>query len=159
MWNMILSAEHGLELIMNKIEFFMPMIPPTITHQEHKIRVINGRPQFYEPPELKAARIKLLDAVAGHKPELKLTGPVQLITKWIWPLEQPESGQLNLLKLTDPHFFTWKTTRPDTDNLIKMLKDCMTKAGFWKDDAQVVSEVTEKMYSFHPGIYVKVVQL
>ena len=31
-----------------------------------------------------------------------------------------------------------EVTKPDTDNLQKLLKDCMTKCGFWKDDAQVV---------------------
>ena len=28
------------------IEFFMPMEPPTITAQEHKVTVINGKPVF-----------------------------------------------------------------------------------------------------------------
>lgn len=32
----------------------------------------------------------------------------------------------------------WRVTKPDTDNLQKMLKDCMTLTGFWNDDAQVV---------------------
>lgn len=136
------------------IEFFMPMIPPTITHQEHKVMVRNGKPVFYDPPELKAARAKLTDAVGKFSPEYLLHGPVQLITKWIWPLEE-----LPMIEKVDPNYFEWKTTKPDTDNLIKMLKDCMTKTGFWLDDCQVVSEVTEKMLSFTPGIYVKVVEL
>ena len=37
-------------------EFFMAMVPPTITQQEHKVAVINGKPEFYDPPELKVAR-------------------------------------------------------------------------------------------------------
>ena len=39
------------------IEFFMPMIPPTVTQQEHKVTVSRktGRVVFYDPPELKAA--------------------------------------------------------------------------------------------------------
>ena len=87
--------------------FFMPMIPPTITQQEHKVTIRNGRPIFYEPAELKAARSELLDSVARFAPEKELTGPIRLTTKWIWP-----SGS------EDYH---WKTTKPDTDNLIKML--------------------------------------
>ena len=27
--------------------------------------------------------------------------------------------------------YRWKTSKPDTDNLIKMLKDCMTRTGYW----------------------------
>lgn len=41
------------------IDFFMPMEPPTCTHQEKQVHVVNGKPVFYEPAELKAARAKL----------------------------------------------------------------------------------------------------
>ena len=36
----------------------------------------------------------------------------------------------------------------------KLLKDCMTAVGFWKDDAQVASEICEKFWAEVPGIYV-----
>ncbi|MBR2999779.1 MAG: RusA family crossover junction endodeoxyribonuclease [Oscillospiraceae bacterium] len=138
------------------IEFFLPMIPPTVTQQEHKVAVSkkSGKIRFYDPPELKAAKIKMLDSVGRYAPEYPFQGPVQLITKWIWPLDD-----MPVLNELDPHYYVWKTTKPDTDNLIKMLKDCMTAAGFWKDDALVCSEVTEKFLAFRPGIYVKVVSL
>ena len=47
-------------------------------------------------------------------------------------------------------------TKPDTDNLQKLFKDCMTKLGFWKDDARVASEIAEKFWSEVVGIYVRV---
>ena len=31
-------------------EFFMAMIPPTATAQEHKVAVRNGKPIFYDHP-------------------------------------------------------------------------------------------------------------
>lgn len=34
----------------------------------------------------------------------------------------------------------YKTTRPDGDNMLKIIKDAMTGAGFWEDDAQVAVE-------------------
>ena len=140
------------------IEFFLPMVPPTITHQEHKVMVNkrSGRIQFYDPPELKTARAQLLDSVARYRPEEPIAGPVQLVTKWIWPADQ---SQMQMMAELDPDYHEWKTTKPDTDNLIKMLKDCMTRAGFWKDDAQVVSEVTEKFLAYQPGIYIRVAEL
>ena len=125
-----------------QIEFFMTMIPPTVTHQEHKVMVRKGKPYFYEPAELKAARSKLLAFVGKHKPKVPLKGPLRLVTKWIW--KKDEQG------------FEYKTTKPDTDNLIKLLKDCMTKVGYWEDDAQVASEITEKFYGDIPGIFVQV---
>ncbi len=130
------------------IEFFLPMIPPTITQQEHKVAMVKGKAKVYDPPELKAAKQKFMDALRPNAPEKKITGPVQLITKWIWP------GPMGL-----EQEWQWKTTKPDTDNLIKLFKDCMTKVGFWADDCQVASEITEKMLAPRPGIYVKVVEL
>lgn len=40
----------------------------------------------------------------------------------------------------------YKTTRPDGDNLLKIIKDAMTKAGYWKDDAQVAVEYINRQY-------------
>ena len=140
------------------IEFFMPMIPPTVTQQEHKVAVNrkSGRVVFYDPPELKAARSRFMDQVGRYAPEAPLDGALQLITKWIWPMDQERQ---EMLSVVDPDRFAWKTTKPDTDNLIKLLKDCMTRTGFWKDDAQVASEVTEKFLAHRPGIYVKIIRL
>ena len=31
------------------IQFFLPMVPPTVTHQEKQVAVVSGRSRFYEP--------------------------------------------------------------------------------------------------------------
>lgn len=128
------------------IEFFMPMIPPTVTAQEHKVSVVNGKPRFYDPPELKAARSKLTGALAYHRPDTPLSGPLRLVVKWCFPAGKHQDGQ-------------YKDTRPDTDNLQKLLKDCMTACGYWRDDAQVASEICEKFWATIPGIYIKVEEI
>ena len=51
------------------IDFFMPMEPPTCTHQEKQVHVVNGKPVFYEPAELKAARAKLRAHMSRHVPK------------------------------------------------------------------------------------------
>lgn len=49
----------------------------------------------------------------------------------------------------------WRTTKPDTDNLDKMLKDIMTHLGFWTDDARVVWEDIKKIWTEEtPGIFI-----
>ena len=50
-------------------EFFMVMVPPTVTHQEKKVHVVNGKPVFYEPQELKSARQKLTAYLGRYVPE------------------------------------------------------------------------------------------
>ena len=125
----------------------MPMIPPTKTHQQKKVTVVKGKPIFYEPADLKAVRAKLQGHLAQHVPEEKFTGPVRLITKWCFPITgNRKDGQ-------------YKTTKPDTDNLQKMLRDVMTGLGYWTDDALVVSEITEKFWAEIPGIYIAIESL
>ena len=132
-------------IVENMIEFFIPLKnPPTVTHQEHKVRVFHGKPVFYDPPELKAAKQLLIGHIMDHRPEEPLQGPLRLTTKWIWNADKGHQDG-------EP-----KITKPDTDNMIKLFKDCMTFCRYWKDDAQVFSEITEKFWGIHPGIYVKI---
>ena len=125
-----------------QISFFLPMNPPTVTHQEKDIAVVKGKPVVYEPAELKAVRSKLMAHLGQYAPLVPLQGAVRLMVKWCFPITgKHEDGE-------------WKTTKPDTDNLQKLLKDCMTDLGYWKDDAQVASEIVEKFWAKVPGIYV-----
>lgn len=124
-------------------EFFMTMNPPTCTHQEKQVHVVNGRPVFYEPEEVKAARTKLRAHLSRHIPEEKYTGPVRLVVKWCFPRGRHRDGE-------------YRGTKPDTDNLQKLLKDVMTDLGYWKDDSLVASEIVEKFWAEVPGIYIRI---
>ncbi|UFT98115.1 RusA family crossover junction endodeoxyribonuclease [Radiobacillus kanasensis] len=126
-------------------EFFMPLKKvPTVTHQQKKVTVVNGKPVFYEPEELKAARSKLMAHLGQHVPENQYKHSVRLMVKWCFPVTgNHKHGE-------------YKYTKPDTDNLQKLLKDCMTDCGYWKDDALVVSEIVEKFWAETPGIYIKI---
>ena len=129
------------------IQFFMPMIPPTVTAQEHAVRVVNGKPVIYDPPKLKAARQKLIANLAGHIPESPIETGCRLIVKWLFPITgSHRDGE-------------YKCTKPDTDNLQKLLKDCMTDVGFWKDDCLVCREIVEKFWAEIPGIYIRIEEL
>lgn len=125
------------------MEFFMSMIPPTMTAQEHKITVRNGKPVFYQPTELKEAKAKLKSHLIQHRPPVQFTAGIRLIVKWLFPKGSHHDGE-------------YRITKPDTDNLQKLLKDCMTECGFWKDDALVCSEICEKFWADIPGIYIKI---
>ena len=127
-----------------KLKFFMPIKPPTVTHQEKQVHVVKGKPVFYEPEELKNARAKLMSALARHIPEIPFDGPLFLCCDWYFPVTGKHTNG------------EYKTTKPDTDNLNKLLKDCMTAMKFWKDDAQVCMEVITKYYADVPGIRITV---
>ena len=38
------------------MNFFIAINPPTVTAQEHKVRIVKGKPLFYDTPEIKAAK-------------------------------------------------------------------------------------------------------
>lgn len=106
--------------------------------------VRNGKPVIYEPSELKEARAKLMAHLGPHTPDDMNVGGVRLTAKWLFPIKgKHKNGE-------------YKLTKPDTDNLDKLLKDCMTALHYWKDDALVASEITEKFWAETPGIYIKI---
>jgi len=126
------------------IEFFMPIIPPETTAQQKKVHVVNGKPFFYEPSDLKQARSKLEAHLSKHTPKEKITGPVRMMVKWCFPI------------VGDHHNGEYKYTKPDLDNSNKLLQDCLTNLGFWKDDAYVVSLIAEKFWAAQPGIFIQI---
>ena len=132
------------------IDFFMQMNPPTVTHQEKRVHVApDGKPVFYEPAELKAARAKLRAHLQSQvkKPEKPFESPLELLVKWCFPANGSH------------HDGEYRSTKPDTDNLQKLLKDCMTDTGYWKDDALVCREIVEKFWADIPGIYIRITEL
>ncbi len=129
-------------------EFFMPMIPPTTTHQQKQVTVRNGKPVFYEPEDLKAARSKLMAHLGQHVPPKKYTGPIRLIAKWCFPLiDGKVDGQ-------------FKDTKPDNGNSNKLLEDCMEDLGYFeKGDQQIASLIVEHFWTKMPGIYIRIEEL
>jgi Holliday junction resolvase RusA-like endonuclease len=131
------------------MEFFMAMKPPTATHQEKQVAVQNGKPIFYEPDNVKAARAKLTAHLGRHVPAKKYTGALRVIVKWLFPIKEG-SGHYD---------GEWKITVPDTHNMNKLPFDIMTDLGFWTDDAIVASEIIEKFWAARPGIYIRIEEL
>lgn len=120
---------------MADMQFFMPMDPPTATAQEKQSTIKNGKRCYYSNERLQKAQDQLVDGLFPFIPDETLTGPVRLLVVWLY-------------KATGKHTHgEWRTTKPDTDNLQKLLKDIMTHLGFWKDDAQVVYETCQKIWT------------
>ena len=126
------------------MNIFLALDPPTVTAQMHKVTVQHGRVRFYDTAALKKARALFTGALKAEAPAEPMEGPVSLAVCWKFRTKSHKEGE-------------WRTTRPDTDNLQKLLKDCMTAAGYWKDDAQVCIETVTKMWTrTEPGIGIEV---
>lgn len=131
-------------------EFFIAMKNiPTTTHQQKQVRIIKNKqgksvPAFYEPPDLREAREKFMAFLSPYVPDEPFLGAVRLTIWWcFWHNNKHRNGE-------------YKTTKPDLDNSNKLLQDCMTDLGFWKDDNLISSLHTEKFWADVPGIFIRI---
>lgn len=66
----------------------------------------------------------------------------------IFRMPRPKSHYLKSgLRPTAPKFHTAK---PDTDNLIKAVMDCLTDVGLWRDDSIICVQSCVKVYANSP---------
>lgn len=94
----------------NDDPIFIPMKIPSKTAQEKKITVRNGRPLLYTPPELVELKSKYISLLSEYAPVTPIESAVMLRTTWIYQMgDKREIGE-------------YKTTKPDTDNMIKLLR-------------------------------------
>lgn len=112
--------------------------PATVTHQSGT-RIRNNR--TYKTRELKDWETTLANELNPYKPEKPISGPIGISVDFIFRTQRKSTAG------------KWKTTRPDTDNMVKTLKDVMTLMKFWNDDAQVVDERVTKKFG-HDGMIV-----
>ena len=130
------------------MRFKLKMTPPTATAQQKGERVVGGYIHHYKKKNVAEAEAILRDALLPYIPETPIEDqPISLWVCWMFPY--PKSA-----KKHQPGWYRAKTTRPDGDNLNKMLKDVMTDMGFWKDDALISVELVTKVYSDEPGIMI-----
>lgn len=116
---------------------------PKGTAQQKGIRYVNGKPQFYEKRSVYNAKVAFLRGLKANKPPKPSDKPVRL---FVWFAFDTKNKKL---------WGKYKPTRPDTDNSLKLLKDCMSGL-FYSDDSQVVDERVVKTYAEKATIMVKV---
>lgn len=122
-----------------KTVIWIPGEPSRVTHQSGTRIGKNGR--IYKKKALIEWEEVLSQATKPYAPAQPIEGPISLEIDFAF--HSNRSADIKSF---------YKTTRPDTDNLVKTLKDVMTRMGFWKDDAQIVVERCSKFWSKDPGI-------
>jgi len=103
-----------------------------------------GRPRMtrsghtYTPKE--TARYENLVRLAAQSSRIDFiaNGPVTLRLWFFWPCKSPRKAK--------PRPATYRTARPDLDNLIKAVSDALNGIGY-RDDSQVVSVTAVKQYA------------
>jgi Holliday junction resolvase RusA-like endonuclease len=104
-----------------------------------------------------SAQTKQVEAVrliiqSQYKDE-PLTGAVACMVTYYMKIPESYSNKKKTSLLFQPH-----TKKPDLDNLDKFINDCMNGI-VWKDDSQVASSHTRKIYSDDPRTVIEVRKL
>lgn len=115
---------------------------PKGTAQQKGVYVRNGKPHFYTKPKLENARAQFTRALLPYKPKKPSNKPIKLTVYFYFDVK------------TRSLWGKPKPTKPDTDNYLKLLKDCMNGL-FFEDDAQVIDEHVKKFYAEKATIVVR----
>lgn len=95
--------------------------------------------------------------LAKYQPETPLNGPLLLGVKAYMPIPKSFSKVKTAAALSGE---LRPTTKPDLDNLLKNIKDCLTAMRFWDDDKLVVGYLPEtgKYYADKPRWEIEIIQ-
>ena len=142
------------------LEFFIPCNPSKATAQGSSMIMKRknpdgtytrfvGRAKNSKAEQTKKELILLLQS---HRPAKPFEGPVSLMVVWAYPWRKSEPKK-------NRDRWVACDTRPDCDNLSKLLCDVLTRLNFWKDDSQVAHLNFWKIWSNKPGIKIKIKEM
>lgn len=114
--------------------------PPTATAQQKGLCVRDGRIRAYTKPRQKAIDRMYWVLLYNHRPRVPMEGAVAVAVRFYYPANETQKRLHKKLGVD----VLPKVTKPDVDNAAKSLVDAMTRAGFFRDDAQVARLTLEK---------------
>jgi len=136
------------------IQFTIPITPSAQMRARSTAR--GGFARTYKHPEQRRHEEQLMPLLVQHRPLEPFTGPLSLTVMAFLPIpgskpkwwhDAAQNGAL------------LPVTKPDLDNLVKNIKDCMQTVGFYANDSQVVEVVAQKLYSTCPRWAIKLLEL
>lgn len=141
---------------MNDLSFDVNIEPTTATHQS-SLRVLKTRGGRFFVGKQANSKIKrwlemFKSGIAPYKPSEPIAGPLHV--KLVF--------EFSFLKSTPKYKLKgrfYKTTRPDLDNMEKVILDTLVKEGFIVDDSFVVNKHSEKYHSDSPKISILIRKL
>lgn len=117
------------------------------TAQQKGVTIKYGKPYFYEKPEVRALRNKLYYYCKPNRPPEPFEGAVFLrVIFYYKATRKKDIGQ-------------YKTTRPDLDNLNKLLFDVLQSCGFFRDDSQIARFEARKGWGEEDKIKIQIEEI
>ena len=123
-----------------KHQIFIPCVPPKATHQGSAmiLRRRDGTPFVGKASNSAGAKAKktLLTLLLCHAPKRSFEGPTEVEVKLVFPWRKSEPKKNKALGIMP------MVTKPDLDNLSKMIVDSMADANWFSGGDQQVHLLT-----------------
>lgn len=132
---------------MSLVSCIIPGEPSTITAQQKGVLVRGGRPMFFTKAKVKAAQDALTVQLRRHAPRQPIDYPVLFKIKFVF-------GRTKSRPFENVH-----GKRPDLDNLVKGVLDCLQPAGWLTDDALIDALAVVKCRSDEPRLEIEMREL
>ena len=113
----------------------LPIIPTPQARPRFCNRPGTGFAKAYKGGAQQQAEWSIEGLLFQHRPASPLEGPLALGVKAYLPIPRSWSKKK---KAEAQSGILCHTSKPDLDNLIKQIKDCLTRMNFWRDDRQVM---------------------
>ena len=126
--------------------------------------VAKGRPRFYQrgnfvgtytPDKTRSAEEVFLLSAIPYKPKTPFSCALSIDVGIYRPI--PKSFSKSKAERAEQRIIR-PTTKPDTDNYLKLICDALNKV-FWNDDSQIVDICVSKFYSEIPRIKIEIIAL
>lgn len=119
--------------------------------------VVNGFSRTYKDKRQAAEEEALMALLGPYQPVQPMQGPLLLGVKAYMPIP---ASRPNKWKALARKGVVRPTTKPDLDNLLKHVKDCLSRLRFWEDDKIVVGYLphTGKYYSDEPRWEIEILE-
>jgi Holliday junction resolvase RusA-like endonuclease len=138
---------------MDALDLWIDCVPPKATSQQKGACRTSSGVRFYKKAHVAHAEADLLTLIRSVMPadwRMIEAGPVMLNVLFVWPWRKSEPKKHR----TEP--LLPMDVAPDCSNIIKMLEDCLTRLGVWRDDGQVAWLRVGKFWGDDPGIRIRV---
>ena len=125
------------------MKFYIRMdeVPKTTAQQK---KFSTKTKTFYKTSKIKQSEYLLVRALSGRQPRKTYDTPIKLSVTWLFPhTKKSKDGER-------------KGTRPDLDNLQKLLQDIMCKLGYYKDDSLITDLKVKKRWHRHSGLIIEI---
>lgn len=118
---------------------------------------VNGKARVYDAGTAEGWKGCVAAAARQYLPREPLGGPLSLSVSFQMPRPKSHVGKRGLL----PSAPREHLSKPDVDNLLKAVMDCLTTLGAWRDDTQVVEVRASKAYALgkRPGASIRIMEL